>query len=443
METVVNIVLPDIPRIYTALAEWLACLICISEVKRRIGGWKLAGISIGMLCVQSAFLYLTVDAEGIWWMVCMAVAVAFMYGFLAVCCDISLKDTGYYCVRAFVTAELAASLEWQLDCFGFFTWGWTQVWIRGGLLIIIYALVFFVSWFCYRKYENQEEAIQVTGKELISCVIIGLAVFLISNLGFVSLTTPFGGRGAAEIFNVRTLVDLGGVAILYAFHGQRVDLRVRHELESVQNILHNQYVQYQQSQEAMGLIHYKYHDLKHHIIALRAQENAQQRDAYLDKMEEEIRNFEAQNRTGNEVLDTLLNSKMLQCMKKDISMTCVVDGTLFDFMDAMDICSIFGNALDNAIEYEETVAEKEKRLIHVTAHAQKNFLIVRFENYCEEQMEFTKVFPATTKRDTQFHGYGLKSLRYTARKYGGEVDINAEENWFVLKVLIPMKMREA
>ena len=40
METVVNIVLPDIPRIYTALAEWLACLICISEVKRRIGGWE-------------------------------------------------------------------------------------------------------------------------------------------------------------------------------------------------------------------------------------------------------------------------------------------------------------------------------------------------------------------------------------------------------------------
>lgn len=56
METVVNIVLPDIPRIYTALAEWLACLICISEVKRRIGGWKLAGISIGMLCAVGIFV---------------------------------------------------------------------------------------------------------------------------------------------------------------------------------------------------------------------------------------------------------------------------------------------------------------------------------------------------------------------------------------------------
>lgn len=439
-EEVVNTILPDIPRIYTALAEWLACLICILGVRRRIQGWRMVGTSAVVLIGQSVFLQLTAGAEGIWWMVCMGAAVGVMYCYIAFCCEITWKDAGYYCVRAFVTAEFAASLEWQLDCFGYFALGWESTWIRVGMLVLIYTLVFLCVWLCYRKYENAEEPILVTNKELVSCVIIGLAVFLISNLGFVSLTTPFSGGRAAEIFNVRTLVDLGGVAILYAFHVQRVDLRVRHELESVQNILHNQYVQYQQSQEAMDLIHYKYHDLKHHIIALRAQEDAQQRAAYLDKMEEEIQNFEAQNRTGNEVLDTLLNAKMLQCMKKDISMTCVVDGTLFSFMDTMDICSVFGNALDNAIEYEEKIGEKEKRLIHVTACAQKNFLIVRFENYCEEEMELGKTFPTTTKGDTQFHGYGLKSLRYTVRKYGGEVSVNLEENWFVLKVLIPMKM---
>ena len=63
---------------------------------------------------------------------------------------------------------------------------------------------------------------------------------------------------------------------------------MRHELESVQSILHNQYVQYKQSQEAMEIIEYKYHDLKHHILALRAEDNTQERNAYLDKMEEEI-----------------------------------------------------------------------------------------------------------------------------------------------------------
>ncbi len=440
METVVNIVLPDIPRIYTALAEWLACFICILELKRRVTGGKLVGISTGVLIIQSLFLQYTVQAEGFWWMICMALAIVIMYVYIAFCSDISLKDAGYYCVRAFVTAEFAASLEWQLDCFAYFVLGWKNIWFRGMLLLLTYGAVFLCIWLCYRKYEKMEEAFQVTNRELISCVIIALAVFLISNLGFVSAMTPFSGKYTTEIFNVRTLVDLGGVAILYAYHVQRIDLRVRQELESMQTILHNQYIQYQQSQEAMDLIHYKYHDLKHHIIALRTQEDAQKRDAYLDKMEEEIQNFESQNRTGNEVLDTLLNAKMLQCMKKDISMTCVVDGMLISFMDTMDICSIFGNALDNAIEYEETVCDKEKRLIHVAVHAQRNFLIIRFENYCEEQMEFEKSLPVTTKGDTQFHGYGLKSLRYTVRKYGGEVDVGIEDKWFVLKILIPMKM---
>lgn len=440
MEAAMNLMLPDIPRIYTALAEWMACILCIMEVKRRVKGWKFVGISLGALLWQAFFLQITENVEGIFWIVCMVLAVAFMYLFIVLCCEINWKDAGYYCVRAFATAEFAASLEWQMDCFGVVIFGWDCPWFRMGLLAGVYGLVYLIVWFCYRKYENAQEPMQVTGKELLSCVIIGLAVFSISNLGFVSVRTPFGGSRATEIFNVRTLVDLGGMAILYAFHVQRVDLRVRHELESMQTILHNQYVQYQQSQEAMDLIHYKYHDLKHHIIALRAQENDQQRAAYLDKMEEEIQNFEAQNRTGNQVLDTLLNAKMLQCMKKDISMTCVADGTLFSFMDTMDICSIFGNALDNAIEYEEKIEEKEKRLIHVAAVSQKNFLIIRFENYCEESLELDKVVSTTSKGDSNFHGYGLKSLRYTVKKYGGEVNINKENNWFVLKILIPLHM---
>ena len=191
----------------------------------------------------------------------------------------------------------------------------------------------------------------------------------------------------------------------------------------------------------MDIINYKYHDLKHHIMALRAEENQEKREAYLDQMEEEIRNYEAQNKTGNKVLDTLLTSKNLFCMKNHISMTSVVDGTLFDFMDVMDICSIFGNALDNAIECEKKIKDREKRLIHVSAFSQRNFLIIRFENYCENDLKFDAELPTTTKEDSQFHGYGLKSLRYTVRKYGGEVDINVQDNWFELKILIPMEMK--
>ena len=306
---------------------------------------------------------------------------------------------------------------------------------------MVYGLVYTVVGVCFRKFAGAEGDLMVTNKELLPYVSIGLAVFAISNMGFVFGNTPFNGPYMIQIATVRTLIDFGGVAIIYAYHVQRMDLRVRHELESVQTILHNQYVQYQQSQEAMDIINYKYHDLKHHIMALRAEENQEKREAYLDQMEEEIRNYEAQNKTGNKVLDTLLTSKNLFCMKNHISMTSVVDGTLFDFMDVMDICSIFGNALDNAIECEKKIKDREKRLIHVSAFSQRNFLIIRFENYCENDLKFDAELPTTTKEDSQFHGYGLKSLRYTVRKYGGEVDINVQDNWFELKILIPMEMK--
>lgn len=430
--------LPDIPRVYTALAEWLACILCIMQTKRRISGIKLVGVSVGVLLFQGAFLALTKGQTSLVWIICMATAVLVMYGFIWGCCDMSARDAGYFCVMAFATAEFAASCEWQIDCFFYYDKGITNEWFKLVLLVSVYAVIYLVVWRIYAKYMPKDKYLDVTGRELVFCIIIGLSVFFVSNLSFIPMDTPFSGKYMREIFNLRTMVDLGGMAVLYAYHVQRMDFRVRHELESVESILHNQYVQYQQAREAMDLINYKYHDLKHHIIALRAEENAQKRNEYLNRMEDEIKSYEAQNKTGNKVLDTLLTSKNLYCMKHGISLTSVVDGTLFEFMDVMEICSIFGNAMDNAIECEKKIQDKEKRLIHVSAFSQKSFLIIRFENYCESELLFEEELPVTTKKETQFHGYGLKSLRYTVHKYGGEVDIDVEDNWFRLKILIPL-----
>lgn len=431
-------ILPDIPRFYTALAEWLACLICLLEVRHRMTGWKFAFASAGFFAMQAIFLTLTPGLEGIFWILCMLAAVGIMYLYIYLCAELPWKDSAYYCIRAFVLAEFAASLEWQIDCYltkrGLLAKPWGPLFV----LIIIFCFVFLTCARLYHYYCPDQGTLNITYRELFSYTVIGIAVFSMSNLGFVSSGTLFGGSYMKEIYNVRTLVDLGGVAIMYAYHVQRVDLRVRHELESVQVILHNQYVQYKQAREAMDVINYKYHDLKHHIFALRAAENAEVRNSYLNQMEEELQDYEAQNKTGNQVLDVMLTTKGLYCKKHGITLTSVVDGSLFGFMNSMDICSIFGNALDNAIECELKIPDKEKRLIHVTAHAQKNFLIIRFENYYEGEVQFNDDLPESTKKDAAFHGYGIKSIRYTATKYGGAVDLSTENQWFHLKILIPI-----
>lgn len=431
-------ILPDIPRFYTALAEWLSCLLCMRELVRRYSGWKFWGIAGTVFLVQSVFLVLTGGLEGPVWLMCMAAAVFLMFCFLRISCGSSSLDVGYVCVKAFVLAEFMASLEWQLHCFFYYGMGYESSWTGLLLLLAVYGGTCLVARGISSRYISGTEQMDTTGRELLFAAVIGISVFLMSNIGFVYSQTPFSGRYASDIFNVRTLIDLGGLAILVAYHIQRLHLRAQHDLESMEMILHNQYTQYQQSQETLDLINYKYHDLKHHIIALRAEENKEKRNAYLDQMEDEIRNYEAQNKTGNQVLDTFLTAKSLYCMREKIALTYVVDGARLDFMDVMDICSIFGNALDNAIECEKKIPETEKRMIHVSMFVQQTFLIIRFENYCEGELDFEQNLPVTTKKQAEFHGYGLKSLRHTVHKYGGEVDIDVEDQWFRLKILIPL-----
>lgn len=430
--------MPDIPRFHTALAEWLACVIFILPLRKRFNKIQTMAVMAVALVVQSIFLILTDDLAIFWWIPCMITAVVLMVLFLYGCLSVGLTDIAYYGMIAFVAAEFMASFEWQVTCFVSRN-EMPQIWLQALMLTLIYGGTSVLLYMLFHAHLPQDGKMNISQKEYFSGLLIAAAVFAVSNLSYITVNTPFSGRYSFDIANIRTIVDLGGIAILYAHLTQCCEMRVRKELEAVQNVLQNQYVQYKQSRESIDLINYKYHDLKHQIAVLRSEEDPGKRAAFLDRMENEIRQYEAQNKTGNTVLDTVLTTKSLYCSKHGITFTCVADGTLLEFMDTMDICSIFGNALDNAIECEIKIPDKEKRLIHVSVSRQKNFLIIIFENYYENELKYQEGNPVTTKKEKAYHGYGLKSIRYTVNKYDGAVNIDARDNWFQLKILIPME----
>ena len=207
----------------------------------------------------------------------------------------------------------------------------------------------------------------------------------------------------------------------------------------MQATLQTQYQQYMQSRESIELINVKYHDMRHQIQFLRSEEDPGKRNAFLDEMERQIEYFQVQNKTGNPVLDTILTGKSLYCHQHGITMTSVADGKLLDFMEVVDICNIFGNALENAIESVMEIEDKEKRLIHVTVSQVNAFVMIRIENYFEGQLQTDGEQYLTTKSDKRSHGYGIKSIQYTAHRYDGAVSINASDHWFDIKIVIPMK----
>ncbi len=438
MLNTVGQIVPDIPRFYTALAEWIACILFLLPMKKKYDIKKTVGMAGIFLLVQSVFLVGTDNVPIYLWIPCMVVAVALMMGFLYLTCEIEISDVAYFGMIAFALAEFMAATEWQI--IGLVWKGKLPgVLFRGALLILVYGFIAFGFYHLVHVHLPPDGRLAVTKKEFFSGVIIAVAVFAVSNIGFISDTDVEVGYFSYPLGFIRMLVDAGGLAILYAHLMQCSEFRVRSELEAVQSVLQNQYVQYKQSRESIDLINYKYHDLKHQIAYLRSERDSAKREAYLDRMEEEIKQYEAQNKTGNAVLDTVLTSKSLYCAKHDITFTCVADGRLLEFMDVMDICNIFGNALDNAIECELKIPDKEKRLIHVTVSKQKNFLILRFENYFEGNLKTKDGCILTTKDEKAHHGYGIRSIRYIINKYDGALTVETKENWFEMKALIPIK----
>lgn len=105
--------------------------------------------------------------------------------------------------------------------------------MRAGLLVAVYLAVFLLMGGLVRRLSAKGGALEVTWRELSAAAIIGVAVFALSNLSFLTIRTPFSSQYGPEIYNVRTIMDLGGLAILYAHHLQCRELRVLRELEAV------------------------------------------------------------------------------------------------------------------------------------------------------------------------------------------------------------------
>ena len=432
-----DLIYQDIPRIYTALAEWSACLIYLSLVEKRFKKWKVAGISAVALVIQSMELVLTENFPMIFWIPCMILAAGCMYVYLFTAGKLTPLGAGYCCAKAFLLAEFAASLEWQIHTYLRAIGMKNQV-LLFLLIPIVYSLVFFLNWKLEKPFLTEAYLKQLTLKEFLSAAGIVIAVFAFSNMSFVLESSPFTSQLQADIFNIRTIVDLGGIAILYAFQSRIGEYMAEKEVTAIETMLKSQYDQYRSYQESMELIHIKYHDLKHQIAGLRAETDADRRKEWLDTMERELEQNELSQRTENQVLDTMLGVKMLQARKNHIRITCVADGHLLDFMHVTDICTIFGNALDNAVESVVLIPDEEKRLIHVSVTEQKQFVFIQISNYCERKIQLENgTMPETTKADKKNHGFGLKSIRYSVEKYNGTVTVDLKNNWFELRILLP------
>ncbi|MFR4111986.1 MAG: ATP-binding protein [Gemmiger sp.] len=421
---------PDIPRLYTALAECLATLLYAWQLTPRYSARRSTVDSLIWMAGLAVFMQLTGSVPLVLWLPCMVAAIGSMYLFLWRTCETTPLEAGYYCARAFILAELTASVEWQLHCAL-----WPQ---RSGrdllavlLLVLVYGALFTAVYWMENQHSTQPAKLHISPLGMLTAVIMAITVFAVSNLSFVN-----NNEATMSIRYIRTLVDLAGVLILTVQHEQLRESALHSELTAMDDVLRRQYEQYKQSKENIKLINRRYHELKVQIATIRAERDQAKQDAALAAMESDIRRYEAENKTGNPVLDTLLTAKSLYCQQHGINMTCVADGKLLDFLSTGEICTIVGTALDNATESVAAEPDPEKKLIRVAIYAQNGFVMLRFENYCAQPVELG---PDGLPLRSAHGGYDLKSVRAAAEAHGGTLTLHWENEWFTLRVLLPQK----
>lgn len=202
------------------------------------------------------------------------------------------------------------------------------------------------------------------------------------------------------------------------------------ELSVIKRVLHEERDRYDKEKRNIDLINIKCHDLRHQIAAYSAKLD----EAEIRSISEAINIYDSGLRTGNDALDVVLNEKFPICSSNGIKLTCLVDGSRLNFFPTHEIYSLFGNAIENAINAVKDL-EPEKRVISVTDAGKGRLINIRIENYYSGKIAFDGGLPVTTG-DTDYHGFGMKSMRYIAEKHGGALRASVFGDIFVLEILL-------
>ncbi len=201
---------------------------------------------------------------------------------------------------------------------------------------------------------------------------------------------------------------------------------------------HSQIAVYKMLEEQYRQSERQRHDMKNHVIALSgllAGKEWEKMSAYLENLADGILETEGEV-TGSRAVDALLQRKQNQAEKETIGWECDVqvpgDCGIYEF----DLCVLFGNILDNALEACAKLPKGERRFIELEAGQVKKFFLLEGKNSMDRNKEY--IAGASDKENPWEHGIGLLNIRDVVKQYNGVIDIEAEDGIFRISILLPL-----
>ncbi len=306
------------------------------------------------------------------------------------------------------------------------------------ILSILTTLFFaFVFHYLHQRIYKAQIFIPCGMREKLFVTLYTIASFVLYSVVLIS-----GKDGMATLtIMAGFIVLLMALLPLFVYH-TRISEYYRERTHYQETYLQAELAHFQQYKQAQEETRRFRHDIRNNLLCMRELLHAgkvEEAADYLQGLLETADTLSAKYVSGDEILDCILSAKGEVMTQKGI--TFQLDGVLAGGLPwkPIDVCSVFANALDNAMEACEGLPPAERR-ITMKLKATPQFWFIRIENPVARDVEVSRLFLPkggyTSKADAGQHGIGTYNMKRTVESYGGILKADCRERQFVLEMML-------
>ena len=140
--------------------------------------------------------------------------------------------------------------------------------------------------------------------------------------------------------------------------------------------------------------------------------------------------------SGQEILDMILSEKAAAAKEAGIECRFFCDDLRDLTMSDVDICSLFGNLLDNAIEAQADRSGLCEKWIELNIRKKLETLFVSVSNPYEGSIQLQDGFPVSKKKNSKDHGYGTRLIERVVNRYDGSLRIQTDHSVYCVTIIM-------
>ena len=195
---------------------------------------------------------------------------------------------------------------------------------------------------------------------------------------------------------------------------------------------------YQELEQNQQTVRRLRHDMKNHLniigTFLRDNEIEQAKEYFQELNQEFASNLKVY--CPNKIVNAVLNNKEQLALDSNIQCDFQIDLETSPKIDDIDLCSILGNTIDNAIEALRKVSKLSERTLSLKARYTNGFFSYEIKNSKINEIQKKGGRFLTDKIEKEAHGIGLRSVQTIVEKYNGDMDISYTNDTFTVTIMI-------